>query len=63
MGMEREQTTLSEQTRTLLAEQGIEVTEEGVARARQKLHEAEQRMTPEARARIDRIFRLDQSAA
>jgi hypothetical protein len=61
--MEGEQMTLAEETRALLAEQGVEVTEEGLARARQKLCEAEQRMTPEARARIDAIFGLDQSAA
>jgi hypothetical protein len=61
--MEREQMTLAEETRALLAEQGIEVTEEGLARARQKLRDAEQRMTPEARSRIDAIFGFDQSAA
>jgi hypothetical protein len=60
--MEREQ-TLGEQTRAMLADQGIEVTEEGLARARQKLREADERMTPEARRRIDAIFGFDQSAA
>jgi hypothetical protein len=61
--MERDQMTLAEETRALLAEQGIEVTDEGLARARQRLREAERRMTPQARARIDAIFGLDQSAA
>ena len=61
--MERESTDLGEQTRALLAEQGVHVTDEGLARARQKLHDAEQRMTPEARAKIQAIFRLDETAA
>jgi hypothetical protein len=47
----------------LLAEQGIHVTDEGVARARQKLRDADERKTPEAWARIDEIFGLKQPAA
>ncbi len=45
--MEQQRTTPSEQTRALLAEHGIHVTEEGVARARAELREADTRMTPE----------------
>jgi hypothetical protein len=61
--MESSRTDRGEQTRALLAERGIQVTDEGVARARQKLREADERMTPEAWARIDGIFGLDASAA
>jgi hypothetical protein len=61
--MERSRTNRGDETRALLAEQGIEVTDEGVARARQKLREADERMTPEAWARIDEIFGLGQPAA
>jgi hypothetical protein len=45
--MEQRRTTPSEQARALLAEHGIYVTEEGVARARAKLRAADARMTPE----------------
>jgi len=45
--MEQRHTTPGEQTRALLAEHGIRVTEDGVARARAKLREADTRMTPE----------------
>jgi hypothetical protein len=61
--MEQSRTNRSEHTHALLAEQGIHVTNEGVARARQKLREADERMTPEAWARIDQIFGLGQPAA
>lgn len=44
--MEQRDTTLGEQTRALLAEYGIKITEEGVARARTELYEADARMTP-----------------
>jgi hypothetical protein len=60
---QHEQEDIGERTRVVLAEHGIRVTEEGVVRARQKLREAEQRMTPEARARIDAIFDADQRVA
>jgi len=45
--MDQQHTTPGEQTRALLAEHGIRITEDGVARARVKLREAEARMTPE----------------
>jgi hypothetical protein len=45
--MEQRHTTPGEQTRALLAEHGIHVTEDGVARARAELREADARMTPE----------------
>jgi len=61
--MEGSRTDRGEQTRELLAERGIHVTDEGVARARQKLREADERMTPEAWARIDEIFGLGSAAA
>jgi hypothetical protein len=61
--MERESMTVGEQTRALLAEQGIQVTDEGLARARQKLRDADERATPEVRARIDEVFGFNQSAA
>lgn len=45
--MERQRDTgLGERTRALLAEHGIPVTEEGVARARAKLREADERVSP-----------------
>ena len=44
--MEQRDTMLGEQTRTLLVEHGIHVTEDGVARAREELREAEARSTP-----------------
>jgi hypothetical protein len=37
--------TLSEQTRALLAEHGVHVTDEGVRRAAAKLREADERTT------------------
>jgi len=61
--MEPERTSSGAQTRALLAEQGIYVTEEGLARARRKLREAEERMTPEARAELRAIFGLNEPAA
>jgi hypothetical protein len=45
--MEQRHTTSGEQTRALLAEHGIHVTEDGVARTRAELREADARMTPE----------------
>jgi hypothetical protein len=45
--MEQRDTTLGEQARALLAEHGIPVTEEGVARARAELREADARTSPE----------------
>jgi hypothetical protein len=44
--MEDRDDSLGAQTRALLAEQGIHVTEEGVARARAKLRAADERVTP-----------------
>jgi hypothetical protein len=44
--MEERDDSLGAQTRALLAEQGIHVTEEGVARARAKLRAADERVTP-----------------
>lgn len=44
--MQRRDAALGQQARDLLAEHGIEVSEEGVARARSSLHEAEARTTP-----------------
>ncbi len=61
--MDGSRTDRGEQTRALLTERGIHVTDEGVARARQKLREADERMTPEAWARIDEIFGFDSAAA
>jgi hypothetical protein len=43
---QRGDTNFGEQTRALLAEHGIHVTEEGVRRARAKLREADERVTP-----------------
>jgi hypothetical protein len=60
--MERARTPLAEETRAWFAEQGVHVTEEGLARARQKLRDAERRMTPEAKARVDAIFEPEQPA-
>lgn len=45
--MEQRDTTASEQTRALLAEQGIHVTDAGIARARASRRAAEARMTPD----------------
>jgi hypothetical protein len=45
--MEQRHTTPGKQTRTLLAKHGIHVTEDGVARARAELREADARMTHE----------------
>jgi hypothetical protein len=43
-------------TERVLAGAGIVVTDEGKARARAKLRDAEQRMTPEAWARLDERY-------
>jgi hypothetical protein len=43
--MDQRDATLGEQTRTLLAEHGISVTEDGVARAHSELAQAEERTT------------------
>jgi hypothetical protein len=43
--MDQRDATLGEQTRTLLAEHGIAVTEDGVARAHSELVQAEERTT------------------
>ncbi|MFC7546721.1 hypothetical protein [Plantactinospora sp. GCM10030261] len=42
-----------DETERMLASAGIVVTDEGKARARAKLAAAEQRMTPDAWARLD----------
>jgi predicted transcriptional regulator len=46
-----------ERTITLLAEHGFRVTEAGRARARERLAEARQRMTPERFAELRRVGR------
>lgn len=51
---------LGDETERMLAAAGIEVTEEGRARARAKLAAAQERMTPEAWARLrERYGRTD----
>jgi hypothetical protein len=46
-----------ERTNALLAEHGFRITEEGRARARARMTEARQRMTPERYAELRRVGR------
>jgi hypothetical protein len=55
--MERRDATLGEQTRALLAEHGIPVTDEGVSRARARLREVDERTTPTDWQRLDDFIR------
>ncbi|HET6950396.1 MAG TPA: hypothetical protein VFI47_08475 [Acidimicrobiales bacterium] len=52
-----------EQTAAMLAAAGITVTEEGKARARAKLAEADARWTPERRAKLRKQLGLPARAA
>jgi hypothetical protein len=54
---------LREDTAAMLAEAGITVTEEGKARARAELADADARWTPERRAALRRQIGLPTAAA